>query len=175
MGVVGVVGRSVGPVEHSEPPQPGQQVVRAGHYAQGGVVVSDDSLGGRVEDQVHPVGQRGLPERGSERGVDHRQGVTDSSQGVEVHQVQPWVGWRLGEHQHRPAGNHGGGERLRIGPVHEGHVDAQPRTGRLEEQLGPGVQLALGHDVVAGRADGQHHGADCSHTRGESSGGLPTL
>ena len=72
-------------------------------------------------------------------------------------------------------GMHRGGERTRLGAVDEGDVDAEAGARRLEQQLGAGVELALGDDVVAGRAQPEHHRGDRPHARGEGPGRLGPL
>ena len=72
-------------------------------------------------------------------------------------------------------GPHRRGERAGLGAVDEGDVDAEARAHRLEQQLGAGVELALGDDVVAGRAQAEHHRADRPHARGERPGRLGAL
>ena len=78
-------------------------------------------------------------------------------------------------HQHRLARPDGLGERARVGAVDEGDVDAEPGARRLQQQLGAGVDLALGDDVVALRADAEDHRADGPHARGERPGALGAL
>ena len=58
------------------------------------------------------------------------------------------------------------------GSVASTKVTSMPKRGqaRLEQQLGAGVDLALGDDVVAGRAQPEHDGADGTHARGEGAG-----
>ena len=72
-------------------------------------------------------------------------------------------------------GDDRGGEGARLGGVDEGDVDAEARARRLQQQLGAGVELALGDDVVAGRAQAEHHRADGPHARGEGPGRLGPL
>ena len=75
------------------------------------------------------------------------------------------VGRGLGPDEHRLAGPDGGRERAGLGAVDEGDVDAEPRARGLQEQLRAGVELALGDDVVAGRAQAEDHAADRAHAR----------
>ena len=66
-------------------------------------------------------------------------------------------------------GSHRGRERAGLGAVDERDVDAEAGAGRLEQQLGPGIQLPLGDDVIARRAQAEHDRADRSHARRERS------
>ena len=63
-------------------------------------------------------------------------------------------------------------ERVGVGAVDERDVDAEPRAGRLQQQLGAGVELALRDDVIALRAQPEHDRADRAHARGERPGRL---
>ena len=72
-----------------------------------------------------------LAERRGERRVDEGERTGDRPELVEVDDVEAWVGGRLGDHEHRPAGHDGCGERSGIRAVDPRHVDAHDaRTGR---------------------------------------------
>ena len=99
-------------------------------------------------------------------------GSGDGAHLVEVHQVEPGVGRGLGQHQGGLAGTHGAGQGTGLGAVDEGDLDPEARAGGLQQQLGTGVELALGHDVVALGAQAEHHRRDRPHARGEGPGAL---
>ena len=106
-------------------------------------------------DEVDTVGQRLLAEWRGERRVDHRERARDRTELVEVDQLEARIRRGLGEHEHRAAGPHGGGERAGLGAVDQRDVDAHARARALQEGERAGVELALGDDVVAGRAQGE--------------------
>jgi len=171
----GVVGRRVGALEHGEAPDPVQELAAAGDDAERDVVVAADGLGRGVQREVHPVVERALAERRGERGVDDLHGALDGTEPVQVHQVEPRVGGRLGEQQGRRAGTHGGLPRVGVGAVHEGDVDPEPRAHGLEQHLRPGIELSLRDDVAAARAEPEHDGGARAHPRGERAGPLGPL
>ena len=72
-------------------------------------------------------------------------------------------------------GTHGGGEGAGFGAVDEGDVDAEAGARALQERRRAGVELALGDDVVAGGAQGEHGGRDRAHARREGEGVLGAL
>ena len=138
----------------------------AGDHAEGGVVVAGDALGGRVEHEVDAVVERLLHDRRGEGGVDHgdralrwrraRRGRPASSRGL--------AGVSANTSMVLP-GTHRRGERAGLGAVDERDVDAEARTGALQQQLGARVDLALGDDVVARRAEAEHHRGHRAHAR----------
>ena len=123
-------------------PQRREHVALTGDDAEGGVVVAADPLRRRVQHEVDAVADRLLAERRGERRVDERERAGDRPQLVEVDEVEPWVGRRLGDHEHRLAGHDGRGEGPRLGAVDPGHVDAHPRARAEQEGARAGVDLA---------------------------------
>ena len=69
--------------------------------------------------------------------------------------------------QRRLARDDRGGQGVGVGAVDEGDVDAEAGTHRLEKQLRVGVELRLGDDVVARRAQSEDHRTDRAHARRE--------
>ena len=94
-------------------------------------------------------------------------GPGDGAELVEVGERELRVGRRLGDDEHRPPGPDGRGEGAGLGGVDERDVDAEAGAHALQEQLRAGVDLPLGDDVVAGRAQGEHDRGDRAHARGE--------
>ena len=129
-----------------------------------------EALGGRVQAQIHAVVQRPGDGGWGEGGVYRGQWATDGAQLLQVDQVEAGVGRGLGKHQHGPARSHCGLERSRFGAVHEGHINPEAGTHRLEQELGAGVKLALSHDVVASRTQAQDHAAHRAHARRKGPG-----
>ena len=62
-----------------------------------------------------------------------------------------------------------------VGAVDERHVDAEARARALQEQLGARVDVALGDDVVAGRAERHDRRGDRAHAGRERKRGLRVL
>ena len=162
-------------MQHGVRPQRRHHVTLAGDDAEGGVVVAADPLRRRVQHEVDAVADRLLTERRGERRVDERERAGDRPELVEVDEVEPRIRWRLGDHEHRLAGHDGGGERPRFGAVDPRHVDAHAGAWTEQEGARPGVDLALGDDVIAGRAQPEHDGGDGSHAGGEGEGVLGAL
>ena len=162
-----VVRRRAGPVEHAVGPDGVEQVALAGDDPEGGVVVAGDALRRRVHDEVDAVAQRLLADRRGERRVEQRERSADGPEVVEVDEVEAGVRRALGDDQHRAAGPDGGGERAGHRPVDDGVLDAEAGARSLHEQHRAGVDLALDHDVVTGRAQRQHARGDRPHARGE--------
>ena len=115
------------------------------------------------------------PSGGRERGVHdlHRPG--DRTEALEVDEVQPRVGGRLCQQEHRPARAHRRLPRLGVGAVHEGHLHPEAGADRLQQHLRAGVELVLAHDVVALRAQAEHDRSDRAHARAERPRRLGTL
>ncbi len=155
--------RCDGALEHREPPQPRDQLRRSRHHAERGVVVATDALGGGVHHEVDAVVEGTLGQRGGEGRVDGGDGTGDAADVVEVDEVEARVRGRLGPHQHRATRLDRGREGARLGAVHERDVDPETRAHRLEDHLGSGIELPLGHQVVARRTEAQHHPRHGAH------------
>ena len=99
-------------------------------------------------------------ERRGEGRVDHRDRAGDGAELVEVDEVEA-AGWPASRPTRASVlpGPDGGGERAGLGAVDERDVDAEAGAHGLQQQLGAGVELALGDDVVAGRAEAEDHAA----------------
>ena len=138
-------------------PDPLDEVARAGDHAEGGVVVAGHALGGRVQDEVDAVLERALDERPGEGRVDHLERARDGADRVEVDELRA-AGWPASRRRRRTVlpGHDGGGDGVGVGAVDERDVDAEAGQHGLEEQLVDGEELALGDDVVALRAQGEH-------------------
>ena len=119
--------------------------------------------------------ERSLDERGGEGRVDDGDRTANGSDLVEIDEIEPGVGRRLGEHERGAARLHRGRERAGLGAVDEGDVDAEPWARALQQQLRAGVELTLGHDVVALRAEAEHDRRDRTHARREGAGALGAL
>ena len=168
-------GEALAPCSDGVGPDGVEQVALAGDHAERGVVVAGDALRRRVQHEVDAVAQRLLADRRGERRVDHRERAADRAEVVEVDEVEPRVGRRLGDHEHRAAGSHGGGELAGDGAVDDGVLDAEPGARALDEGHRAGVDLALDDDVVAGRAQRQHGRGDGAHAGPERQGVLGAL
>ena len=72
-------------------------------------------------------------------------------------------------------GTHGGGEGAGFGAVDPRHVDAHAGARTLQEGARAGVDLALGDDVVAGRAQAEDDRGDGPHAGREGEGVLGVL
>ncbi len=156
-GVVSIVGRGDGAMDGVVVPDPVDDVALAGDYPEGGVVVPGQALGRRVDHQVAAVLERPLDQRSGKGGIDHPQWAGHGAERIQVDELQHRVGRGLHEHQHRTPGDDGGGDGAGVGTVDEGDVDPEARAHTLEEQGAGGVELALGHHVVALGAQRQHH------------------
>ena len=157
-------------MQHGVRPDLGQQVGIAGDHAERRVVVAGDALGRRMERDVHAVVEGPLAERCRERRIDHGERTLDGSQFIEVGELEARVGWGLGQHDHGAARLHGVGERARRRDVDERRLDTESCARPLEERQRSGVELALGHDVASGRAEGQHRRRDGAHAGCECQG-----
>ena len=173
--VQGVVGRRAGAVQHPVGPDGVEQVPLTGEDAERGVVVAGDALRRRVHDEVDAVADRLLADRCGERRVEHRERPGDGAEVVQVDEIEARVRGALGDHEHRAAGAHRGGEGPRLRAVDDGVVDAEPGARPLDEGHRAGVDLALDHDVVAGRAQRQDGAGDGAHPRAEGQGVLGAL
>ena len=104
-----------------------------------------------------------LADRRREGRVDDRDRPLDRTDLVEVDERHLRVRGRLGDDEHRAAGDDRGFERPGRRAVDERHVDAEARAGALQEQLGARVDVALGDDVIAGRAERHDRRRDRTH------------
>jgi hypothetical protein len=130
-------GDGVGALEDGELPQPGSSSALPATTPEGGVVVAGDALVAECRTRSTPWSSgrwiSGVAKVESTTVI----GPGDGTELLEVHEVEPRVGRRLGDHQHRLARPHRLGERARLGGVHEGDVDAEPGTDGLQQQLVP--------------------------------------
>ncbi len=162
-------------MQHGVGPQGRHHVALAGDDPEGGVVVATDPLRRRVQHEVDAVADRLLTERRGERRVHQRERSGDRPQLVEIHEVEPRIGRRLGDHEHRLARHDGGGEAPRLGAVDPRHVDAHARARPEQEGARAGVDLACRDDVIARRAQSEHDGRHRTHAGGEREGVLGVL
>ncbi len=63
----------------------------------------------------------------------------------------------------------------RIGLIDEGNGDSPAGQVVTEERHGPGIVVALGHDVVPLGESAEHDGKDCRHSGAGDEGGLPSF
>ena len=121
------------------------------------------------------MGQRCARERCRQRRVDHRDRPAQRPDLVEVDDVDARIGRRLGDHEHRATRTDGLGERSGPGAVDEGDVDPEARTHTRQQLHRAAVELLLGDDVVAGRAQAEHHRRHRAHSRRKGASGLGPL
>ena len=154
----GIEGSEHGAGEQGDVPDPVQELGRAGHHSGGDVGVAVEVLGGAVPDQVDAEVGRSLVQRSREGVVREGQHVMRAGQvgdGAKVGDLQQRIARRL--HQDQPGLR---GQRLleclRVGLVHLGGRNAEPRQEVQQHRGRAAVGGLLSDDVVTRGHQGQH-------------------
>ena len=143
-------------------------LVGGDHRPADDVGMAVQELGGGVDDEIRPEGDRLLQGRRQEGVVDHRQrahGLRVRGDAADIHDPHQRVARRLDEHDLRPLGQRRR-ERVRIGLVDEGHPVMAPGAAEAEQAVRPAVAIVGGDEQVArpqarqGEVEGRHAAGD---------------
>ena len=120
---------------------------------------------GAIVDRAHQV-RRG---KGRVHGQGHPGIVGHVGHRSHVEHLDARVAERLGEHE-AGLGSYGLGERPWVPGIDERGGDAEAGHSQVQHVVAAAIDVAAGHDVVAGVQDGRHGQVQCSLAAGRAHG-----